>query len=171
MEKIGNPKTELNNVINATNNALTKANESIKTIEITDNELINVDVNIKDRKATLSPSIKTVNISEANDLNDGLAKVMDIKSEIERVVNEINAYNVNGKIISENPELSGEDLNIGENYLINKPSDSQNIINTDTLGLAISKLEKKLDIAIEIFTATLNDLNNRINELEDLNNN
>lgn len=166
-----NINKELNNVKNATNNALTKANESIKTIEITDNELINVDVNIKDRKATLSPSIKTVNISEANDLNDGLAKVMDIKSEIERVVNEINAYNVNGKIISKNPVLSGEDLNVGENYLINKPSDSQNIINTDTLGLAISKLEKKLDIAIEIFTATLNDLNNRINELEDLNNN
>jgi hypothetical protein len=110
--------------------------------------------------------VKVVNIVDASEVNDGIAMVMDIKSEIERVAKNIGNYRVNGKVISENPVLNGEDINLTEKYLESKPDDSQNVMSNDTIEVAIAKLEKKLDIVIQVFTASLNELNNRLNELE-----
>lgn len=156
----------LKTVKDTANDASSKANESIREIKVNGDDFIDLSVNKNGRTSEITLTTNIVNYKDATEELNGLASTLDIKNEVNEIKSFIDNYTINGKIISENPEINTNDLILGDDYLNIKPENSQNVLPNDGLTLALAKIEKKMDVALEIFTAALNDLNNRIKELE-----
>ena len=74
---------------------------------------------------------------------------------------EIDSYTINGKLVSENPTLSSDDLQVSENYsVLTQPSD--NITPGDLITIAISKIEVMLANTTLALTAAINDIESRL---------
>ena len=164
--KVSTLETTVSTVSKTANNALTTANESIKTIDGEGDDYITVSTSKTNRNVDINIKTNVVLYKDASETINGLASTLDIKNEINEIKSIIDAYTINGKIISENPELTTNNLNVGDDYLTFIPEDTQSILPSDNLTLALAKIEKKMDIALEVITAALNDLNNRIGLLE-----
>lgn len=164
-----NISKQVETISKVSNNALSAANESVKNINSNGDNYINITSSVSDRQADISINTNIVKIDEASTDNDGLVSSFDVKSEMDELISLIGAYTVNGKEISGNPVLNTDDMNIDEDYLSKKPEDSQSILPNDELTLALAKLEKKLDNAIQIFSAALNDINDRLDTIENNN--
>lgn len=159
-------QTTVSTVSKVANNALNSANDSIKTINIDGDDYINISSVKNGNTSNIKVETKTVLIKDVTDTINGLATTLDIKDEINRIKSAIDGYSINGKYISTNPELNGNEINVSDEYLELKPEDSQNVLPMDSLSVALAKIEKKMDIALEIFTAALNELNDRIKNIE-----
>ena len=151
------------------NKALSAANESVKNIIGDEDDYISITTSKNGRDVNIKIDTNIVSYKDASEELDGLATTLDIKNEVNEIKSIIDSYRINGKIVSENPEINTDDLNIGGDYLTKKPNDSQSVMPNDELTLALAKIEKKMDIALEVLTAALNDLNNRIKLLEENN--
>lgn len=81
----------------------------------------------------------------------------------------IDEYTVNSKKISENPVLNTDDILVADTYsTLTKPAD--NVYPGDIITTAISKIEIMLANTTLALTAAINDLEHRLQALEDLNN-
>lgn len=135
--------TSLNNTIKSVDNKLNSTIESIGTVAegSTVVEMIN-------------------NVQCATETN--AQAIEDTKTTIDE-------YTVNSKKISENPVLNTDDILVADTYsTLNKPAD--NVNPGDIITAAISKIEIMLANTTLALTAAINDLERRLQTLEDFHN-
>jgi prophage DNA circulation protein len=143
--------------------------EEIESLKLADSNL-NSTINSVDTKLTSTiDSIGTVaeGATVVGMINDVQAATEANAQAIADNRTIIDEYTVNGKKISENPVLSTDDILVADNYsTLNKPAD--NVYPGDIITTAISKLEIMLANTTLALTAAINDLENRLQTLEDL---
>lgn len=87
--------------------------------------------------------------------------IADVQNSVDDGKKVIDEYTINGKKISESPNLNSNDFVVSDDYTLLE-RDIWNVIPGDILTTAISKLEVMLANTTLAITASLNDLDTRI---------
>lgn len=92
----------------------------------------------------------------------------EIQKALSDTKDDILKHTVNGNAIEKNPVLDANNINVGEDYKKTELPDSttETIQNSETLQIALKKLETMIFINNSSIAASLNDLNRRITNLE-----
>lgn len=92
----------------------------------------------------------------------------EIQKALSDTKDDILKHTVNGNAIESNPVLDANNINVGEDYKITELPDSttETIQNSETIQIALKKLETMIFINNSSIAASLNDLNRRITILE-----
>lgn len=167
-QAIEDAKTTISNV----ESALTEEIESLKLVDSKNKEDLNSAItSVGNRLNATIESIGTVAegatvVGMINDVQGVTEANAQAIADNKTVIDE---YTVNGKKISENPVLNTDDILVADNYsTLAQPSD--NVYPGDIITTAISKLEIMLANTTLALTAAINDLEQRLQALEDLNN-
>lgn len=165
-QAIEDAKTTISNV----ESALTEEIESLKLVDSQNKEDLNSTItSVGNRLNSTIESIGTVAegatvVGMINDVQGATETNAQAIADNKTVIDE---YTVNGKKISENPVLNTDDILVADNYsTLAKPAD--NVYPGDIITTAISKLEIMLANTTLALTAAINDLENRLQTLEDL---
>ena len=91
----------------------------------------------------------------------------DLEGQLDEAKKAIDAYTVNNKAISTNPELNGGDIKITGYAKLEATGEQEVISAEDTVNEAVAKLEKNINLVIADQTADLNGVNNRLDAIEE----
>ena len=165
-QAIEDTKTTISNV----ESTLTEEIETLKRVDSQNKEDLNTAItSVGTRLNSTIESIGTVAegatvVGMINDVQGATETNAQAIADNKTVIDE---YTVNGKKISENPVLNTDDILVADNYsTLAKPAD--NVYPGDIITTAISKLEIMLANTTLALTAAINDLENRLQTLEDL---
>ena len=165
-QAIEDVKTTISNV----ESALTEEIESLKLVDSQNKEELNSTItSVGTRLNSTIESIGTVAegttvVGMITDVQGATEANAQAIADNKTVIDE---YTVNGKKISENPVLNTDDILVADNYsTLDKPAD--NVYPGDIITTAISKIEIMLANTTLALTAAINDLENRLQTLEDL---
>jgi prefoldin subunit 5 len=165
-QAIEDAKTTISNV----ESALTEEIETLKRVDSQNKEDLNTAItSVGTRLNSTIEAIGTVAegatvVGMINDVQGATEANAQAIADNKTVIDE---YTVNGKKISENPVLNTDDILVADNYsTLAKPAD--NVYPGDIITTAISKLEIMLANTTLALTAAINDLENRLQTLEDL---
>lgn len=165
-QAIEDVKTTISNV----ESALTEEIESLKLVDSQNKEELNSTItSVGTRLNSTIESIGTVAegttvVGMITDVQGATETNAQAIADNKTVIDE---YTVNGKKISENPVLNTDDILVADNYsTLDKPAD--NVYPGDIITTAISKIEIMLANTTLALTAAINDLENRLQTLEDL---
>lgn len=152
--------------IGGVESALTEEIESLKLANSSLNSTIN-SVDTKLNSTINSIGTVTEGATVVGMINDVQGATEANAQAIADNKSAIDEYTVNSKKISENPVLNTDDILVADNYsTLNKPAD--NVYPGDIITTAISKLEVMLANTTLALTAAINDLESRLQTLEDL---
>lgn len=165
-QAIEDAKTTISNV----ESTLTEEIETLKRVDSQNKEDLNTAItSVGTRLNSTIEAIGTVAegatvVGMINDVQGATEANAQAIADNKTVIDE---YTVNGKKISENPVLNTDDILVADNYsTLAKPAD--NVYPGDIITTAISKLEIMLANTTLALTAAINDLENRLQTLEDL---
>lgn len=159
---------ETKNTISGVEATLTEEIESLKRVDT------NLNTTIKSVDNKLNSTIESIGtVAEGSTvvgmINDVQGKTETNEQAIEETKATIDEYTVNSKKISENPVLNTDDILVADTYsTLNKPAD--NVNPGDIITAAISKIEIMLANTTLALTAAINDLERRLQTLEDFHN-
>ena len=165
-QAIEDAKTTISNV----ESALTEEIETLKRVDSQNKEDLNTAItSVGTRLNSTIESIGTVAegttvVGMITDVQGATEANAQAIADNKTVIDE---YTVNGKKISENPVLNTDNILVADNYsTLDKPAD--NVYPGDIITTAISKIEIMLANTTLALTAAINDLENRLQTLEDL---
>lgn len=165
-QAIEDTKTTISNV----ESALTEEIESLKLADSKNKGELNSAITSVDTK--LNSTIESIGtVAEGTTVVGMITDVQGATEANTQAIADnktvIDEYTVNGKKISENPVLNTDDILVADNYsTLDKPAD--NVYPGDIITTAISKIEIMLANTTLALTAAINDLENRLQTLEDL---
>lgn len=141
---------------NTEKGVLVKVNsDDIERIESIIDEKIQVaSSQLREADATLQENINEI----SNELESAKGQ---ISQDIGEFSEKIESYTINGKLISESPNLNSDDIQISENYTTLQEV-NDNVSPGDFLTTALSKIEVMLANTTLALTAALNDLESKI---------
>lgn len=165
-QAIEDTKTTISNV----ESALTEEIESLKLADSKNKGELNSAITSVDTKLNSTiDSIGTVAegatvVGMINDVQGATEANAQAIADSKTIIDE---YTVNSKKISENPVLNTDDILVADTYsTLTQPAD--NVYPGDIITTAISKIEIMLANTTLALTAAINDLENRLQTLEDL---